>query len=87
MGITPLVDSQDLGSVELVKDILMDKFLSTFIKGMCSESLRVGVGVSMQFALINLLWVLFFSTPLDSFPQVIIYQGISSSLLATLSSG
>lgn len=64
----------------------MDKFFNTFIKGMCSGSLRVGMGVSMQFALINLLWVLFFLL-LDSFPQVIIYQGISTSLLAALSSG
>lgn len=62
-GITPLTDSQDLDSIELAKEILMDKFLNTFIKGMCSgslRSLRVGKDVSMQFALINLLWVLFF---------------------------
>lgn len=59
-GITPLADSQDLDSVELSKETLMDKFLNFFIKGMCSGSLRVRMGVSMQFALINLLWVLFF---------------------------
>lgn len=47
-GITPLADSQDLDSVELAKEILMDKFLNTFIKGMRSGSLRVGMGVSMQ---------------------------------------
>ena len=59
-GITPLTESHDLDSIELVKEILMDKFLNAFIKGMCSGSLRVGMVVSMQFALINCILIFLF---------------------------